>query len=197
MKKNNIDHFYNDIYGWFSKTHAREFSNIISSLENNSVWVEVGSFKGKSLSFSVVESIIKNKKIKFYAVDTWSSDITGTQMSLDTDVINGNLYNVFLKNTEKIKDYFTPFKMTSIEASLKFEDASVDVVYIDAMHDYDSVTKDWKAWLPKLKKNGTLIFDDCVKDNTWGVWESVIDCSNFLKIDPIYKKPIAILKIPQ
>lgn len=51
----------------------------------------------------------------------------------------------------------------SIEASSFFAEGSVDFIYIDAAHDYDSVLADLHAWFPKLSDHGILAghdFDD-------------------------------------
>ena len=44
----------------------------------------------------------------------------------------------------------------SAESAALFEDASLDAVYIDAAHDYDSVVKDIAAWFPKIKPAGVF-----------------------------------------
>jgi hypothetical protein len=45
-------------------------------------------------------------------------------------------------------------------AAQRFENNSVDLLIIDAAHDYSSVCKDIVAWYDKVKQNGILFFHD-------------------------------------
>lgn len=45
---------------------------------------------------------------------------------------------------------------SSIEATKRFKDESIDFVYIDANHSYTFVRDDIQAWLPKVKKGGII-----------------------------------------
>lgn len=58
----------------------------------------------------------------------------------------------------------TKMKMTSAEASEQIEDASLDLVFIDADHSYEAVKRDIELWLPKVKPGGILAGHDF--DNT-------------------------------
>lgn len=52
------------------------------------------------------------------------------------------------------------FKGLSWEQAAKVEDKSLDFVFIDASHDYDSVLKDLNAWSPKVRKGGVVAGHD-------------------------------------
>ena len=54
-------------------------------------------------------------------------------------------------------------------ASTMFEDKSLDIIYIDASHDYVSVLEDIKLWHKKLKQNGFICGDDYIHG-----WDEVI-----------------------
>lgn len=44
----------------------------------------------------------------------------------------------------------------SVEAAATYAEQSVDVVYIDADHEYESVSADIDAWLPKVRSGGFI-----------------------------------------
>ncbi|MBN9121743.1 MAG: class I SAM-dependent methyltransferase, partial [Planctomycetes bacterium] len=68
------------------------------------------------------------------------------------------------------------FKGRSVEMAPRVPDASLDMVYIDAMHDYESVCADIRAWAPKVRPGGWIAGHDHV---TWmdgqGVLRAVRD----------------------
>ena len=59
---------------------------------------------------------------------------------------------------------------TSWEVAETVKNKSLDFVFIDASHDYESVLKDLKAWAPKIRPGGML----CGHDAHWdGVVEAL------------------------
>ena len=78
----------------------------------------------------------------------------------DGAVFVGRLYETFLRNVAPVRDFLTPMRMTSVDASRQFPDGSCDLVLIDASHDYESVRADIAAWWPKIKRGGVLAGDD-------------------------------------
>jgi predicted O-methyltransferase YrrM len=152
-----MQHIYEHIEGWF--TFPNLYTNIVKSINNDAQIVEVGSWLGQSASYMAVEIINSNKNIKFYCVDTWS----GSEEHKEYDVIKNNeLYEKFLNNIEPVKHAITPIRLPSIEASKDFTDNSLDCVFIDAGHDYESVKNDIAAWYPKVKSGGLLAGHDFV-----------------------------------
>lgn len=45
-------------------------------------------------------------------------------------------------------------KKFSVEAAQSFQDGSLDFVFIDANHNYDSIKEDIRAWYPKVRHAG-------------------------------------------
>ena len=86
-----------------------------------------------------------------------------------------NLSRLFL--VDNVRDGFTPineginrllkygdrcywYLETSQEASRRFQDNSLDYVYIDAGHSHAEVTNDIMLWLPKVRVGGMLAGHD-------------------------------------
>jgi predicted O-methyltransferase YrrM len=142
-------HFYESIHGWFDYQDLYSFA---VKTFNEGLFVEVGSWLGRSASHLAVEIINSGKPISLHCVDTW----LGSEEHYQTEEVvrTGQLYNQFLKNIEPVKNIITPVKKTSLEASLDYKDGSLDFVFLDAAHDYHSITEDIKAWYPKVKSGG-------------------------------------------
>lgn len=153
-----MEHIHHKIKGWFFDSDIAVYNQMVDKFGDGDVFVEIGSFKGKSASAMAVNIANSNKKIKFYCVDTWqgSEEHQKNQSAEDEDVVNGTLYDVFMKNTEPVKEYITPLRKSSLDAAKDFEDGSLSFVFIDAAHDYENVKKDIEAWYPKVKKGGVL-----------------------------------------
>ena len=147
----------NDIYGFFD--FELVYDLMVEKATDGDIFVEVGSFLGKSTVY--LASLIKKsgKNIKVYAVDTWVGDKHEAQIVMD--IINdrgGDIYNEFMHNIKecKVDDVILPLRMTSAEASKTFSDKSIAFVFIDACHDYESVSDDTNKWINKVKDNGYI-----------------------------------------
>ncbi len=152
-----MDHFFDKLPGenWFD--YSGLYSSMVKKFNDGSHFVEVGTWKGMSACYMAVEIINSNKKIKFDCVDTW--DYVPTSAEISAEQCNG-LYEMFLKNIEPVKEYITPVRALSWDGAKNYEDNSLDFIFIDAGHDYESVTKDLNAWFPRLKKTGVIAGHD-------------------------------------
>jgi predicted O-methyltransferase YrrM len=151
-----MEHFYKDLgENWF--TYPEVYSMVVNKFPTNSHFVEVGVWKGMSAAYMAVEIKNSGKNIRFDCVDTW--DIVPTQSDIP-ETSYDNLYEIFLNNIEPVKELITPVKSLSWDAAALYEDQSLDFIFIDAAHDYESVKKDINAWFPKLKKQGIIAGHD-------------------------------------
>ena len=151
-----MDHIYQGPqFGedWF--TYPDFYREIVERFPTGSKFVEVGCWKGKSASFMCVEIANSQKNIEFFCVDHF----LGSSEHQETDGLS-NLYDTFLENMQPVENYYTVLKMPSIDAAATFADSSLDFVFIDAAHEYESVKSDIDAWLPKVKSGGILAGHD-------------------------------------
>jgi hypothetical protein len=181
-----MQHFYKNIHGWVDHDLLELYSHAVQINDDNSHFIEIGSWKGKSASYMCVEIANSGKKIKFDCVDPWTGSEEHQQgkMYEDQDVLNGTLFDTFTKNMESVKEYYKAVRLPSVEAAKLYEDESLDFVFIDGAHDYDSVCADIKAWLPKVKPGKILSGHD------WpvgGVKQAVDDILSINEINMIGK----------
>ena len=115
------------------------------------VGVEVGVFQGD------YTEILAKGGFKVYGVDPWL-------IYNDYGKTNGQgWYNrLYARALRKIKPYSNVelLKMTSMEAVQKFEDESLDFVYIDGNHRFKYVAEDIFEWSKKIKQGGVLCGHD-------------------------------------
>ncbi|MCX6991357.1 MAG: class I SAM-dependent methyltransferase [Chlamydiae bacterium] len=154
-----------DSHGWYSNAQQME-----ALLQNRSVKIviEVGSWLGCSTRH--IASVVPSGS-KVYAIDHWLGSVEHQPGSWANYKALPYLYEQFLSNVihANLTDKIIPLRMSSLEAAQYFStnlEAPVDIVYLDASHDTESVYNDMRAWYPFVEGHGILCGDD------WG-WESV------------------------
>lgn len=158
LPERKIEHYAQQVEGFFDSGDFEYYRKVVAQAQSGNHFVEVGSYKGRSSAYMAVEIALSGKNIRFDCVDTWegSEEHQAGELFEDADVVNNRLYDVFLKNMEPVKDYYTPVRATSLEAAKLYEDNSLDMVFIDAAHDYENVLADIIAWSPKVKSDGII-----------------------------------------
>lgn len=148
------------VEGWLSKEEG-EF------LAKNAIGrkcIEIGSYKGKSTCFiaRTAESLV--------CIDTFKADNGG-----QTQNIAPTTYVDFANNTAHLKNV-TPLIGMSQDVHPLLKNDEFDFIFIDGMHDYDSVFNDVKNYLPKLKDGAVIMFHDYFERD----WPGVVLCVNTL-----------------
>ena len=163
---------------------------MVDHADDGDHFVEVGAWKGRSTAFMAVSIANSGKNIKFDVVDTWAGSLEHQEEQIVKD---DALYNHFLENMKPVEKYYTPIRMTSIEAANTYEDNSLQFVLLDASHEYEDVKNDILAWLPKVQPGCFIAGDDY--HHTWpgvvkAVQELLPDAELVDEVTWIYQKPL-------
>jgi hypothetical protein len=131
-------------------------SEIIRIVEENDYnsFLEVGVWQGDNL-ISIAK---KFPNVKCYGIDPYSGNsfdnyYKGEIMALVDANYYDSLYQEINNKTTKLRNVEI-IRASSTEAALNFDDESLDVIFIDARHDYQSCKNDILTWLPKVKRGG-------------------------------------------
>lgn len=145
---------------------------IKNNVKEGGIIVEIGVHGGGSLLKTA--DLLINKNIKLFGIDCWE-DITKvgingkpnnfwTKSSLNRFL---NLHKENYNHLIKIINHYD-YKFIELIKGLsndknivnKFNDNSIDAIYIDGDHSYEGVKSDLELYYPKVKKNGLILLDD-------------------------------------
>ena len=144
-------------------------------LPDNCIGAEIGVQRG----FFSYELCKSGKFSKFYSIDWWNdewADVKFVSKGVTNSKIPQEEFDEWKKdfggyethdevyqtacNRLKEFEFNQVIRKKSTEAARLFENNSLDFVYIDSSHDFNTVNDDLKAWFPKVKKGGILAGDD-------------------------------------
>ncbi len=141
--------------GWYGN---EDYLQAVISHYSVQTVVEVGSWLG--LSTQDIAKRLPAGTGKVFAVDHFLGSIEHQNVPYLP-----KLYDIFLSNMVQweVAHIVVPVRMDSALAAVYLEGTSVDLVYLDASHDTESVLADMRAWWPYVKGHGVL----CGDDATW------------------------------
>jgi len=146
----------NDIPGSF--TYSDLYDDIISKVKNNSTFVEIGSWLGKSTNYLISKAKESNKNIKIFSVDSFKGSVSDITEQSTVEAFNGDVYYEFMENgiISDNSEYINVIKDDSILASKQFQNGTIDFLMLDSDKSYDNVYDNLKHWYHKIKPNGTI-----------------------------------------
>lgn len=166
---------YSDLYpvlgvemkGWSSTGFA--FDKAIDDLKPNLI-IEVGTWKGASAINMAVLCAKHHMNFEIVCIDTFLGSVehwvNAEHTLIRSTMENGrpNIYRQFLSNVihHGLTDHITPFPIDSINGGLTLKQLNVqaDLVYIDAGHEYESVSADLNMYKDLVRPGGYLMGDD-------------------------------------
>jgi hypothetical protein len=149
-----MEHFYQNVEGWFN--YPDMFAYAVDQLPQKCYVVEIGTWKGQSSAFLAVELINSGKDFKLDCIDNFTGSVIEPGQMNDQDNKAGKLLDVFKNNMRPVVGHYQAIQGDSAESAQLYEDESLDFVFIDASHDYESFKKDLFAWFPKVKIGGMI-----------------------------------------
>ena len=145
--------------------------------------IEIGAYMGESTMMFACLNLFK----EIHTIEPFK-DMGGRieQFNSQNDYNWDTIYNEFQINT-RLFDNITLHKDFSYNVADKFEDNSVDFIYIDGDHSYDAVTKDLEMYLPKLKHNGVIGGHDYSENDQYNKQNTIKAVNNIVgKPDKVF-----------
>ena len=144
-----------------------EVINVFVTQFNWKIGVEIGVNEGLNI-FEVAKN---NEKLKIYGVDPYKVQEENTLYEKkigEVQKFNRKRYdndslNMIRRRMLKESLKYSNLKIiidTSVNASKQFDKESIDFVFIDGDHSYESVKNDIKYWESKVKENGLIMGHD-------------------------------------
>lgn len=127
---------------------------------DNAVMAEVGVRAGKLSEYL----LRKHQGLVLYAVDNWLPQSrrpktyveTGDNCAKWSNDEAKRVYQEAVKRLEPFDVRAQIIKKNSKTAVKKFDDGALDLVFLDADHSEDRLTKDIEVWLEKIKVGGWI-----------------------------------------
>ena len=145
------------IEGFFSEDEGRWYARFARALHGG-VFVEVGSWKGRSTSF--IGPICNANGTRLVCVDHWqgSNDSLGPRYA--ATLVTEDVEQTFRANMRDLGITVEVIVAPPVAAAATFPLASIDRVFLDGSHDGPSVAKDLVAWSERLRPDGILAGHD-------------------------------------
>jgi hypothetical protein len=152
-----LQHFWQEIDGYF--TFPDFYSWIATQLKPGDLAVEMGAYTGQSAAYLIVEAINAG-------LDTFRLDLVDIEMTKHRT----------LQNLDRVIEHVGKVhECDSLVAASRYEDKSIDFLFLDAAHDYANISRDITAWLPKVKPGGIISGHDYKAWRDFGVIDAVTE----------------------
>ena len=135
---------------------------VAGNLRDGDTAVEIGCWLGRSCVYLAQELQRLGKHVDIIAIDNFLGEENQIVHEATVAAHGGSLLGAFRDNVDRcgVSDLITTIVGDSADSASAIPDASVHFCWIDAAHDYDSVIRDIRAWLPKMAPGSMLAGHD-------------------------------------
>jgi Methyltransferase domain len=140
-------------------SREHDFPALLNKKRLHAIGVEVGVWRGE---FS--DAILSRwPRGILCMVDPWKTQPTKdypdpTVVGVDWSDVRAAAKAVWEKHLPRVH----MMRMMSLDAAELFEDGECDWVYLDAVHTFEAVTADLRAWVPKVRVGGVVAGHDYI-----------------------------------
>src|SRR5260370_4457258 len=129
--------------------------DFVDTLPDACVMAEVGCYRGEATR------IFLRKAAHLTAVDPWKDYVENNPGGGAGPMPHmADEEREFDAVVADHPDHVTKRKGTSVDVAASVPDASLDLVYLDGNHEYDEISADVQAWVPKVKPGGLIAGHD-------------------------------------
>jgi hypothetical protein len=157
-----------------------------------SLWRELGYKVGAEIGVEAgrysEEICLANPGVKLHCIDPWLA-----YDRYEDHVDQGRLDHFYAVAKSRLKKYdCLIIRETSLDAVKRFENGSLDFVFLDGNHHFDFVVQDIIAWAPKVRRGGMVSGHDYKPEGSektpipFGVIEAVTGYTSAHKIKPYF-----------
>ena len=142
--------------GWLNDAEGSLLYRLACNCTGKGVIVEIGSWKGRSTIW-LGHGSRDGRQVKIHAVDPH----TGSPEHHQNEANRVWTFDEFQQNIRAagVDDVVVPHVDYSVNAAREFNEP-VEFIFIDGLHDYESVKADFEAWFPKVIEGGVMAFHD-------------------------------------
>jgi len=144
--KNNSPNLYYSIPGFFFFVSTYEY--IFNHLPPNAIFVEIGTYKGKSICYMAEKVRLAKKNVTLYSIDDYSN--VGFPDKIAYVMAEKNL------KERGLASYVNLINQKSDASAKLFADLSLDAIFIDGDLRYEGVWQDLNCWYGKVKRGGII-----------------------------------------
>jgi predicted O-methyltransferase YrrM len=160
-----------EIQGWLTDSEAAELFHLAKHLTpaNAPLVVELGSWQGKS-SVVLAGGLFGKQDAKLFCIDPFGCDESAEYQRKYYDPLlaheSQDVEQIFATNIMKsgVAQIVRAMKGYSFEFAGSWS-TPIDLLFIDANHEYEAVARDFQMWVPHVKHGGIVAFHDAN-----GVW---------------------------
>ncbi|MEW5772534.1 MAG: class I SAM-dependent methyltransferase [Thermodesulfobacteriota bacterium] len=148
------------INGYFDVAEALAMQELVASLPQGARVAELGTFQGRS---AVAIACALPPGGVLFCVDHFVNTVLAPGQAKPPleEVVRTNLAALAANlDAFGVRDRVTVLRGRTRDAAQRFEPGSLDLVFVDAGHQYEEVSADLADWHPKVRPGGWLVCDD-------------------------------------